>query len=682
MTALMLRRALVLGAALAPIVAAAPATAQAVDYSALEAMVGEPVTTSVIGKPQRASEVAASVTIITADQIAHSPARDLPGLLKGYAGVDVNRWTAGQSDVAVRGGVQTYNARLLVLVDGRQVYLDHYGLTDWNLLGVQLEEIQQIELVRGPAAALFGFNAASGVVNIITKRGGEAASVRAAASAGDHGFSRLAGTASLPLGGSVRARVSAGRLREDERRLSAGLLAPTPIADVSADQVAGELSARLGATEAVLGGGYASNEQIEYLPSQLLSNQRYRSSNVHAGLTHDTSWGGASLNGYINWLNADYGEEGSDGVNRVSAPFENRLVAVKAAALYRLDTDDTLRIGGEYRNSRMRGPAQFARTIAYDVASLDAMLDLHPLDRVGVSGAARVDRLWLGQSGAIAQPVLDDPAAFDRAFTRFSFNAALVVQTSANGRLRLNGGRGYQLPSLVSFGFRLPLAVPTPVPIVITGSPRIRPVAVWSGELGYTHALGATRLEATAFYTRTNDAIASPGDGLEPHLDLFLTPTPVLAARFAAVGAYATYGTEWQASGRVAALDWRANYTWTATDGDLAGTTLPIPYALAPRATTPRHKANVALGYDGGRWYASALARYTSATRQFAFSTLQQLRLYRVDDAVAFDARAGYRLSSAFELFVAGENLSLADGAAGSPIPADRRVRGGLRVTL
>ncbi|RYE98626.1 MAG: hypothetical protein EOO77_36915 [Oxalobacteraceae bacterium] len=151
-----LRLMLLSGVALYP----ATAFAQAVDYQALQETVGEPVTTSVTGKPQRASELPASTVIITRDDIVRSPARDVPGLLKTYAGVDVNRWTAGQSDVAVRGGVQTYNARLLVLVDGRQVYLDHYGMTDWNLLGVQLEEIQQIELVRGPANALFGFNAA------------------------------------------------------------------------------------------------------------------------------------------------------------------------------------------------------------------------------------------------------------------------------------------------------------------------------------------------------------------------------------------------------------------------------------------------------------------------------------------------------------------------------------------
>ncbi|TCP33146.1 TonB-dependent receptor [Sphingomonas sp. BK235] len=667
---------LALGAA----VTATPVAAQSVDYSALSAMVGEPVTTSVTGKPQRASEVPAAATIITADEIARSPARDVPGLLKSYAGVDVHRWTAGQSDVAVRGGVQTYNARLLVLVDGRQVYLDHYGMTDWNLLGVQLEDIQQIELVRGPAAALFGFNAASGVVNIITKRG-DTASARATAAAGDHGVSRLAATATLPLGTGVRAKLTAGRLREDERRVPAGLLAPA-VGDVAADQVSGELSARVGAGEAVLGGGYATNRQVEFLPSQLLSNQRYRSGTVHAGLTQDTGWGGVSLNSYVNWLDADYGVAGSDAPQGASSPFANRIVVAKAAALYRLDTVNTLRVGGEYRNSRLRGTSQFAETIAYDVGSLDAMLDLHPSARVALSAAGRVDRLWLGQSGALIQPVLDDPAAFDRALTRFSFNAAVVVQVGESGRVRLNGGRGYQLPSLVSFGLRLPLAVPTPVPIVVTGSPRMRPVAVWSGELGYTQSLGGTRLEATAFYTRTQDAIASPGDGLEPHLELFLTPAPVLAARFAAVGDFATYGTEWQASGRLAALDWRVNYTWTQTDGDLAGIVPPIEYALAPRVTTPRHKANVALGHDAGRWYAGAVARYTSATRQFAFSAAQQLRLYRVDAAVALDARLGYRLTPAIELFAAGENLTLADGAAGSPIAADRRVRGGMRLSL
>ena len=670
-----LRVILTVGAVLYPVIAGA----QAVDYQALQETIGEPVTTSVTGKPQRASELPASAIIITRNDIARSPARDVPGLLKTFAGIDVNRWTAGQSDVSVRGGVQTYNARLLVLVDGRQVYLDHYGMTDWNLLGVQLEEIQQIELVRGPANALFGFNAASGVVNIITRRGGQSPTVTATAELGNHDVSKVAGSATVPITSAVGIKLAGVRAREDERRIPAALLRPAMISGVASDQVSGDITGSFGGLEAVLGGGHSTNRQIEYLPSQLLSNQHYRSDNVHASAARDTSWGGLTLNGYINWLDAQYGV-GATADASEPIEFKNRIIVTQASALVRLGKDNTLRVGGEYRNNRLRSAYQFAERISYDVGSVNAMLDLHPSDRVAFTAAGRLDRLWLHQSGAIAQPSYDLAGDFGRAFTRFSFNAALLIRTDAQGQLRINGGHGYQLPSLVDYGIRLPIVTPSPVPIFVAGSPRTDAVGVWSGEIGYVRTVGGMQLDATAFVTKTDDAIASPGDGLQT--ELFLTPLPSLVARFKAIGDYTTYGTEVSASGASGALTWRANYTWTHTDEHLASLALPIPYALSPKSTTPVHKANIALGYTVGRVSLSGVARYTSPSRQFAFSTAPRLLLYRVNDAIAFDARAGLRLASALEVFVAGENLTLADGAAVSPIPADRRVRAGVRLAL
>ena len=670
-----LRLLLLTGVALYP----ATALAQAVDYQALQETVGEPVTTSVTGKPQRASELPASTVIITRDDIVRSPARDVPGLLKTYAGVDVNRWTAGQSDVAVRGGVQTYNARLLVLVDGRQVYLDHYGMTDWNLLGVQLEEIQQIELVRGPANALFGFNAASGVVNIITRRVGDAPSAAATAELGNYGIGKLAGSVTLPIAPMIGIRLAGAHTREDERNIPSGLLQPTQIFDVASDQISGDVTGSFDGLEAVIGGGHATNSQIEYLPSQLLSNQDYRSSNVHGSVARDTSWGGLTLNGYVNWLNAEYGV-GTTANTTDPIVLRNRIIVTQASSLVRLDSDNTLRLGVEYRNNRLLSAYQFAERIAYDVVSGNAMLDLHPDDRFALTVAGRLDRLWLRQSGVITQPAYDDPRDFDRAFTRFSFNAALLIHTSEQGMLRINGGRGYQLPSLATFGSRLPIVTPSPIPIFVAGSPRLSPVLMWSGEIGYSHPLGATRLDATAFVTRTENAIASPGDGLQT--ELFLSPLPSLVARFRTTGNYTTYGTELSASGAIGSLTWRGNYTWTHTDEQLTSLTLPIPYALSPRSTTPVHKANVTLGYNVGRLSITGVARYTSATRQFAFSSMPQLLLYHVDDALALDARVGFRLTPALEAFVAGENLSLASGAAVSPIPADRHVRAGLQLAF
>ena len=671
--------ALRLAAAIGAAVASPDAGAQLIDYQALQDAVGEPVTTSVTGKPQRASELPASTIIITREEIGRSPARDVPGLLKTYAGIDVNRWTAGHSDVAVRGGAQTYNARLLVLVDGRQVYLDHYGMTDWNLLGVQLDDIQQIELVRGPANALFGFNAATGVVNIITRRASGAPSATALGEVGNHGIGKLTGSVMLPVTAAIGIKLAGGHAREDERRIPASLLRPAMIGDVVSDQVSGDVTGSFGGLNMVVGGGHATNRQMEYLPSQLLSNQRYRSDNVHAMASHDTVWGGVTLNGYVNWLDARYGV-GTAVDTSVPIVMKNRIVVTQASTLVRLGTTDTLRLGGEYRNNRLRSIDQFARQISYDVASANAMLDVHPDDRIAFTAAGRLDRLWLHQDGRIALPAYNDPREFDRAFTRITFNVALLVRASDQGLLRINGGRGYQLPSLANLGTRLSIVTPLPVPVFVAGSPGIDPAAVWSGEVGYVHALGSTKVELTAFVTRTNDAIASPGDGLQT--ELFFTPTPSLVARFRTVGDFTTYGTELSASGRIGDLSWRGNYTWTHTDEQLTGTALPIPYALSPKATTPVHKANLALAYATGKLSLSGVARYSSATRQFAFSPTPQLLLYAVDDAVALDARAGFRLAPNLELFAAGENLTLADGAALSPIPADRRVRVGLQFAI
>ncbi|RZM11505.1 MAG: hypothetical protein EOP67_67005, partial [Sphingomonas sp.] len=365
--------------------------------------------------------------------------RDVPGLLKTLAGVDVNRWTAGQTDVAVRGGVQTYNARLLVLVDGRQVYLDHYGMTDWNLLGVQLEEIQQIELVRGPANALYGFNAASGVVNIVTRRGGSTPSVTATAEAGDHGTSKLAASVLLPVTRAIGVKLAAGRTRADERAIPAKLLRPERVFDVAGDQVSGDVDGTFGAVQVSLGAGHATNRQVEYLPSQLLSNQDYSSDTVHGTVTRDTGWGGLTLNGYVNWLDAQYGVGAGPGATD-PIEYRNRIIVAQASSLVRLDTANTLRLGVEYRNNRLESDYQFAQRISYDVTSANAMLDLRPVERVSFTVAGRLDRLWLHQSGAIVQPAFDDPAAFDRAFTRFSFNAALLIRTGGDGMLRINGG--------------------------------------------------------------------------------------------------------------------------------------------------------------------------------------------------------------------------------------------------
>jgi len=653
--------------------------AQAVDYQALQETMGEPVTTSVTGKPQRASETPASIEIITRDQIAHSPAHDVPGLLKSYAGVDVNRWLAGQSDVAVRGGVQTYNPRLLVLVNGRQVYLDHYGMTNWNLLGVQLEEIQQIELVRGPATALFGFNAASAVINIITVSASQGPSFVTTGEVGSRNYSRLSAVATLPLGHDVGLRVSAGHQRENELHFPSDQAPPTDARGVKRDEVDATLEASPGVrTHVTINGGYSTNHQLELWPTQVATRQDYEAMVAGLRADRDTGWGSLTGGVYANWLDVHFGAVHSGTTNFEAAQLKNRIVVANAAMLIRLGLNNMLRLGTEYRNNQLKGEALFTPRVLYGVWSGSAMLDLHPTDKLVLTFAGRLDHFSLGTRGAIRLPAANELSDYDRTFVRPSFNAAALFQLGT-GQLRINGGLGYQIPSLIDLGVRIPIApIPGLPPLLLAGSPTFDPVAVWSGEIGYTQPLAdKAKLDVTAFYTKTKDAIASPG------VNLTLTPSMIgglsLVSHFLNAGSFRTAGAEVSLAGTIGAhLDWRANYTFTDTNQNIE----PLDVvALAPRNTTARHKANLEVGYRQDRWFATTVLRYTSSTQQLSDNLVGDLALFHVKSALAWDQKIGIQIGRA-TLTLTGENITGANGATGSPIPADRRFLFGVKLGL
>jgi outer membrane receptor for ferrienterochelin and colicins len=191
-------------------------SAQSIDYGASEQVFGEPITTSVTGSPQRASDVPATTEIITADEIRRSGARDIPGVLRHVAGIDVLQWRNDDADVAVRGYNQPFSPRLLVLIDGRQVYADFYGYTPWTALPVELAQIRQIEVVKGPNSAFFGVNAVGGVINIVTYNPLYDRVNSASASIGTQGLAEASAVATLKLHNIGAMRISAGARSDDE----------------------------------------------------------------------------------------------------------------------------------------------------------------------------------------------------------------------------------------------------------------------------------------------------------------------------------------------------------------------------------------------------------------------------------------------------------------------------------
>ena len=125
--------------------------------------------TSVSKKEQRLSQTAAAVFVITAEDIRRSGLNSLPEALRLAPGVQVARAESGTWAISIRGFNDDLSNKILVLIDGRSVYNAVFGGIRWQLEQVPLENIERIEVIRGPAAATWGSNAMNGVINVITK---------------------------------------------------------------------------------------------------------------------------------------------------------------------------------------------------------------------------------------------------------------------------------------------------------------------------------------------------------------------------------------------------------------------------------------------------------------------------------------------------------------------------------
>jgi len=152
-----------------------------------------------------------AVEVITAAQIAATPARTLTDLLGWAIGVDIQPRSAAQADLALRG---SSFEQILVLVDGVRMSDAQTGHFDLDL-AVPLAEVERIEIMRGPAAAIYGSDAVGGVIQIVTRRGG--ATVDASIAGGSHSTltSALSAAAQNDV---VSARVSAEYRRSDGHR--------------------------------------------------------------------------------------------------------------------------------------------------------------------------------------------------------------------------------------------------------------------------------------------------------------------------------------------------------------------------------------------------------------------------------------------------------------------------------
>jgi iron complex outermembrane receptor protein len=111
----------------------------------------------------------ATMTVIGAQTIQSAPSQNFAELLRAVPGMNLTQVSARDINVTSRGATSTLATGQLALLDGRSLYQDFFGFVMWDFLPVNLNEIKQVEVIRGPASAVWGANAVNGVVNVITK---------------------------------------------------------------------------------------------------------------------------------------------------------------------------------------------------------------------------------------------------------------------------------------------------------------------------------------------------------------------------------------------------------------------------------------------------------------------------------------------------------------------------------
>ncbi|MFC0388893.1 TonB-dependent receptor plug domain-containing protein [Muricoccus vinaceus] len=636
--------------------------AQSVSPASLEALFGEPVTTSATGKPQRASEVPVPMEIISAEQIRRSGAHDIPTILARYTSLDVQQYNAHDFSVGVRAFTTPMGQRLQVLVNGRQVYLDHYGYAAWDSIPVQIAEIRQIEVVKGPNSALFGFNAASGVINIITYDPIHDQRSVAEVRVGSGGYREVSAVATAPLGSAGGVRISAGSRGERpwargytdfEVQELDGRRSPTR------NQVAAEAAFNLSpgvrlsfdaSYSRAIAGNFQDYGQVWREDKRVWS--------LRSRLTADTDLGIFDAQIYHNGLTNTYAA--------TSYPLDSGLTVADLGHAFKINPAHTLRPVLQLRHATMQ-PLPGAQ-VSYDVVGTGVMWDWALKDNLTLTSSLRYDHLRLGAKG------YDDPAfpfgnqSYDRAFGQLSWNIGAVWRASDLDTVRASAARGVSLPSLSDYGWRD--SYPS-FGYQDTGTPTIAPTVVYSYELEY----------------RRKAAIINGNVGLNTFLQSYrgftsglstvtFVPPDVALNTYTPVnlGKARVAGFEASADGVLPGrFIWGLRYRLSAVSSDFR------PSQQDPKRVSPRHLATLRLGWSDDRWEVDVFGRYSSSIWGYRALNEEDVAYVEVKNYAALAARLGYKLTERMTLSIEGENLLHGRQRQNLAIEAERRVYVSLR---
>ncbi len=439
-----------------------------------------------------------STTIITKQDIRLTGHTNLVELLRRVAGVDAMSLTPESSDLSIRGLNTRQSNKVLVLIDGRTVRLDFLAAPFWASIPLEVEDIERIEVIRGPAGAVYGADAFSGIINIITREPGEGDSSVSLA-IGNHNTFRGQGTVT-GRAGELSYRLSAGYRQTDEyslelspERIDVATTRENPDRALRRTYFNGELRyhfgdgwfGRAGAAMTLLDASIFGVSRLRALSiSDTLVSQSHVSLTSPVGLNFRLYWNRFRTS--VDTIERPAGAFDTEG--RITADVIDTELSFNRRFTRGIEQNFAVGVGYRFKAvswNWLSGDQTENHLFAY----VQDALRLH--EKVRLTLSLRLDR----------HPLLSR--------VQFSPRASLVVIPSEGQSIRLTGGSAFRSPSFVES--YLDFQNRTPVRGVSAfgrGNRQLNPERMISLEAGYTNqASDYFALELNVYFNLINDQI-------------------------------------------------------------------------------------------------------------------------------------------------------------------------------
>ncbi|MDC0359016.1 TonB-dependent receptor [Oligoflexia bacterium] len=592
--------------------------------------------TSVARKPQKRSDSAAAIYVITQEDLRRAGVNSVPEALRLVPGIQVAKVDAHRWAISARGSNNTFANKLLVLVDGRSVYTPLFAGVYWSEKDYLLEDIDRIEVIRGPGATLWGANAVNGIINIITKDAADTEGGLLSLGGGSEEYTNSGVRYGSKVGENGALRLYAkGQATGDSK----------PVLEQESHDAWSKVQSGFrydyddsGIDKLTLQGDlyYAEEELRVTLPSF---------SPPFAVTTSDTSdvSGGNLLSRYQH----TYSEE-SDSSLQLYWDRTDREETFAQQTVDTLDLDFQHRWAGLEGHEVLWGFGY--RYVAIDMEGIIIGAGDFSPDANVVSGFVQ-DEI----------EVLEDKLKFivgtklehnDYTGIEVQPTARLLWTPNATSTFWSSFSRALRTPSqgedstiLDTTSFTTEMGLPGIIRIV--GNNELKSEELLAYEAGYRQQVNTwLQFDVSAFYNSYNDATTLSAGTPAPVMTETGVPVVVVPLEVSSEGQRDTYGVEGVLD--LQPLDWwRMQFTYTYWDTNDTGGGTDLELGVGASSTDPHHQATVQSRWDlCNNFEFDQILRY-----------VDYLNGLDIDSYLELDLRLGWHLSDSIEFSVVGFNL-------------------------